>query len=425
MKAKLIASVIKTLPPAEQPYDVRDTMLPNFLLRVQPTGVMTYFFVYQTADGRKTRYRIGDVRSLTPAQARDMAEQLSARVISGEDIQVTKQERRNAAEVAKLRTLGGFLEHKYAPWVVAERKSGTATLARLQHNFAHLRETTLSDITPWLLEKWRSEQLKSGKASSTINRDIVALKALLAKAVDWNMLDKHPLGKLKPLKLDTKGRIRYLSADEEYCLREALRLRDLRIKSARQRGNAWRRERGYPEKPSLDTYTYGDHLTPLILLAINTGLRRSELFHLRWNDIDFQKKVLTVEGSTAKSGQTRHVPLNREAIDILMAWREQAPEMAVVFPGRTNERLDNVTKAWKGVLKTAGITHFTFHDLRHTFACKLAMAGVPLNSIRELLGHADLTMTIRYAHLAPDHKAEAVEKLSIPAIVPSRSVAHG
>jgi hypothetical protein len=119
MRAKLMANVIKTLRPKEQPYEVRDTLLPGFLLRIQPSGAMTYYLTYRTMDGRKTRYRIGAVGAVTPAQARDMAEQLSARAVQGEDIQATKQQRRDAAETAKVRTLGGFLEHQYSPWLPA------------------------------------------------------------------------------------------------------------------------------------------------------------------------------------------------------------------------------------------------------------------------------------------------------------------
>jgi integrase len=148
-----------------------------------------------------------------------------------------------------------------------------------------------------------------------------------------------------------------------------------------------------------------------VLLALNTGLRRGELFGLLWDDVNLTAKLLIVRGDGTKSGQTRVVNLNSEAVEILRAWKP-APVTrdALVFPGRDGER-DDLKTAWQRLLKAADITRFRFHDLRHTFASKLVMAGVDLNTVRELLGHSDLKMTIRYAHLAPAVKASAVERL--------------
>ena len=123
-----------------------------------------------------------------------------------------------------------------------------------------------------------------------------------------------------------------------------------------------------------------------------------------------EQKTLTVGGGGAKSGQTRHIPLNREALAAIKAWKEQSgTSSGYVFPGKDGHRLTNVNNSWAGLLKAAGITSFRWHDLRHTFASKLVMAGVPLNTVRDLLGHSDIQMTLRYAHLAPDTKAQAVE----------------
>jgi integrase len=150
-----------------------------------------------------------------------------------------------------------------------------------------------------------------------------------------------------------------------------------------------------------------------VLVALNTGLRKGEIFGLRWSDVDLLGAQITVRGEGAKSGQTRYVPLNTEALDVLQRWQGATPdENGFVFPGRVEgEPLDDVKKAWRAVVKAAKLQRFTFHDLRHTFASKLVMAGVDLNTVRELLGHADIEMTLRYAHLAPAHKAAAVAKL--------------
>lgn len=428
MKAKLIASVIKTLHPQDKPYDVWDMTLPNFVLRVRPTGAMAYFFVYRTAGGNKTRYRIGDVRSLSPAQARDVAEQLSARTIQGENIQATKQRQRQEGQNAKLHTLQGFLEHSYGPWLLAERpekRRSVEVLQRLRTNFADWLERPLIDINSWVIDKWRSEQVKRGKSKATINRDLTVLRGVLSKAVLWKVIVQHPLEPIKPLKVDTNGVIRYLSDDEEQSLRAALIVRDANIKAARDRGNAWRKERNYTELATMTHHAYADHVTPMVLLSLNTGVRRGELFALCWDDVNVKTKTLTIRGTTAKSRQTRHIPLNREALDVLQAWRQQSPDASLVFPGKTGRAFDNTRKSWAGVLKTASICNFRWHDLRHTFGSKLVMAGVPLNTVRELLGHTTLAMTLRYAHLAPDHKSAAVERLCAPDVTPARSIVHG
>jgi integrase len=115
--------------------------------------------------------------------------------------------------------------------------------------------------------------------------------------------------------------------------------------------------------------------------------------------------------AVAKSGKTRHIPLNKEAYAILEKWYEQNSESILVFPSRNGERFDNIKSSWEKLLIDAKIQNFRFHDLRHHFASKLVMAAVDLNTVRELLGHADIQMTLRYAHLAPEYKARAVEKL--------------
>jgi integrase len=246
---------------------------------------------------------------------------------------------------------------------------------------------------------------------STINRNIKALRAALNRATEWGVLSSTPLGKIKFRAEDENAVIRYLSEDEEARLRAALVKRDNGRRGARESANRWRRERGYKEWAVHDTYT--DYVAPLVLLAVNTGLRRGELLQLRWRDVDLQRRILTVRGEGAKTRQTRYVPLNTEAALVMKTWRPTVVEADwCVFGSSAGATpLVTVKKAWRGILAEAKVTSFRFHDLRHTFASKLVMAGVDLNTVRELLGHKSLAMTLRYAHLAPEHKAAAVEAL--------------
>jgi integrase len=171
--------------------------------------------------------------------------------------------------------------------------------------------------------------------------------------------------------------------------------------------------RGYEPLLDLDQCAFADHLKPLVILSLNTGMRRGELFALTWDSVDLAAGRITVHGSTAKSGTTRHIPLNAEALATLRGWRDQTgAATGLIFPARSGEALTHVRRAWESVLRAAGITRFRWHDQRHTFASKLVMAGVDLNTVRELLGHSDYAMTQRYAHLAPEHKAAAVAKLT-------------
>ncbi len=218
------------------------------------------------------------------------------------------------------------------------------------------------------------------------------------------------MAEIKGAKLDAIGHLRYLTPAETARLEAALQARDDRRRAARDSANAWRRGRQYVELPPFGAYT--DHLIPLVTLARYTGLRRGELFQLQWRDVDLVAALLTVRGAGAKSGKTRVLPLNLPVVTMLRQWRPAQPEAtAYVFPSTDGGPLSDLKTSFLKVLKAAQIPDFRFHDLRHDFASKLVMAGVDLNTVRELLGHANITMTLRYAHLAPEHKAAAVAKL--------------
>lgn len=394
----LTASIISRLKPEAKPYEVRDDRLKGFLVRVQPSGHKSY--VVQWARGR--RFTIGDASVLTLGQARTKALEILGQVATGIDPQ---QEKRRA----KAETLGDFLTNAYEPWAKVHHRT-LANVKRLRASYAALLGKPLAEITLSVLEKTRQERKAAGISDATLNREAGTLKSALTRAVEWGLIDENPIKAAKPIKLDSNAVVRYLSPDEEARLLDALHRREHEIRDARARGNEWRRQRGRSELDEL-TDRYADHLLPMVMVSMHTGMRWGELTALAWSDVDLTARRITVRGRTAKSKQTRHLPLNAVAHDALSRWRHISDGL-LVFPGRSGGTMDNVYKAFGGVLADAGINNFRWHDLRHHFASRLVQAGVDLNTVRELLGHADIKMTLRYAHLAPEHKAAAVERIA-------------
>lgn len=421
LRTKLTPHVIKQLRPRSSPYDVRDEDTPGFLVRVEPSGKKSFFVEYRRKRpdpethrlrSMQTRRKLGEATTLPLAQARIEASKIRAKVQLGQD----PDAERKAAEAEAIRsiTLALFLEKHYEPWRSANRRRASQDIHRIRQQFAELLPKALADITPWLVEKWRSQRLKGGAAKGTVNRDVALLKAALSRAVDWDLLPSSPLLKVKPLKVDVLHRVRYLADDEEIRLLKALEERESRMREGRRSGNRWRREREYQELPDYGIHGFVDHLRPCVLLAMNTGMRRGEIFSLRWSSVNWERKHVTVVGAYAKSGKTRHIPLNTIALAILDNWFKQRGKPAgdqLVFPSRLGKQMDNLQSSWTEVLKAARIDDFRFHDLRHHFASKLAMRGIDMVVLRELLGHASMEMTLRYSHLAPEHKAAAVAKL--------------
>jgi integrase len=393
--AKLLTS--KAAQPGLKPFEIYDERLPGFTLRVQPSGIRSYY----ARTGRSTRVVLGKVGELKPDEARERCEKVLGNVAHG-------REPMEGIDGADVLTLGTFIEDIYSPWVSANRpRTAEDTLGRLKLRFGDWYRRPIGAISVADVENWRIGRLDAGNKATTIVRDLNSLASVLTRAMKLGKLRENVCRRVDRPRIDRTPKVRYLDRAEEQRLRTALAERDAEIQAARESANAWRLARKQEAMPPLPHY--GDHLTPAVLLSMNTGLRRGELLSVRWSAVDLKRALLTIEGSTAKSLQTRHVPLNAEALEVLKHWRDQCPVDAErVFA------LEWLYKAWDALLVRAGVSTFRWHDLRHHFASRLVQAGVPLNTVRELLGHGSLAMTLRYAHLAPDQKAEAVAKLVRP-----------
>jgi integrase len=390
--AKLLSR--KVAQPREKPFEIYDSRLSGFTLRVQPSGVRSYYARF----GRNRRFALGKVGTLRPDEARERCQKVLGNVAHG-------RHPLHGLGGDGL-TLGQFIRDTYEPWVKANRPRGaTNTVGKLNRLFGSWFAEPLSTITIERIESWKIRRLNTGRTATTVLRDIFTLSSVLSRAVKLGKLTDNPIRRVDKPRIDRRPKIRYLDEPEEARLRAALSARDAEMREARESANAWRQERQYELLPSLPHF--GDHLTPAVFLSMNTGLRRGEILALRWDCIDFKRQILTVEGGTAKSRQTRHVCLNEEATRVLNCWRDQANGGKRVFETRTSFK-----SAWASLLKRAKITKFRWHDLRHHFASRLVQVGVPLNTVRDLLGHSSVAMSLRYAHLAPDQRREAVAKLN-------------
>ena len=227
-----------------------------------------------------------------------------------------------------------------------------------------------SAVTAEKIRNFLSGILERGRTQATANRYFWLLHSIFSLAVSNERLVKSPCAKVAHFK-ESPGRIRFLIADEEKRLRAAI--------------EAERAER-----------------IPDFELALNTGMRRGEQYSLKWPDVDLERSVLTVTGKTGR----RYVVINSLARSAIEQLRARARGEPVCSPLSADERL------WfERVVKNAGIAHFRWHDLRHTFASRLVMAGVDIRTVQELLGHKSVVTTMRYAHLSQDHRQQAVEKL--------------
>jgi integrase len=401
VREKLTAKLLAGLQVTGREYEIHDTTITGLFVRVTAAGAKAYVVTW--ARGRKKT--LGRVGILTLEKARQEAAQYLAEArLHGEPLAVT-QGRRGAA----LPSLREFIDDTYMPWFKMHHKGHEKTLHTLDNNFEPIMPQRIDSITSRDLEQIRTGWMQAGNKPSTVNRKMGSISGVFSRAIEWEYIGTHPLAKLKQLKVDSMGLVRYLDADETKRLRNALDTRQDEMKAERENANKWRTDRGKEQMQSLAHLPFTDHLKPMVLVSLNTGMRRGELFDLKWSAVNFDTKTITIAGDTTKTSDTRYIPMNKEVMSALEDWKKQAGTSRYIFPSQGGGRLEDVKSAWLKLLERAKIDGFRWHDMRHDFASRLVMAGVPLNTVRDLLGHADIKMTLRYAHLAPGTKAAAVE----------------
>ena len=416
MTQKLTKRLLATLRPQSTCYYVHDSVVRGFQARVNMNGSITFCVIYRLSNKKRQRYTIGSASIFSPEQARDIAVEHIAAARRGENPKYKKDEKETPS-------FKSFIENEYTPWLSMNRKTGTYMGDTLLKAFPLLTDLALDSISPFHIEKWRKQMHEKGRSNGTINRQLTYLKAALNRAKTWGFIETNPLADVKKER-ENPGKVRYLSDDEHTRLLTALDAREERIRAERDSYNAWARARGYDERPDLRALPYADYLKPMVLLSLNTGMRQGEVFALDWSDINLTQKIITLRSENTKSGKTRHIPMNDTVLTLITDWQSQTGSSGFVFPSpKTGGKFDNVKKAWMEVLKSADITNFRWHDMRHDFASKLVMAGADLYVVKELLGHSTIQMTERYAHLAPSATAAAVSLLDPQPQVKPKSTA--
>ncbi len=295
--------------------------------------------------------------------ARQILKKRELEVLESKFFDKRKQERVSFRDFAK-KALNYILERRRS------REFFEVLTARLVRS---LGDKFLSRITPRDVAEYQS--MRAGEVSkSSVNRELAVLKRIFNLGIKWSVVDNNPVTKVEFFP-EPKNRVRFLKKDE---------------------------------MQRLLSNCHGE-LKHIVKTALMTGMRRGELLGLRWVDIDFDNNIIILDRT--KNGDIREIPLSRELRGIFLIKSKGKLKEDYVFSKSDGSRYKDVRVAFKTALKLSEISGFRFHDLRHTFASQMVMAGVDILTIKEILGHKEIGMTMRYAHLVPKHKEEAIYKM--------------
>jgi integrase len=255
----------------------------------------------------------------------------------------------------------------------SEKATHREDVTKLKWLHPYLGSLMLDEITLEVIGQIKAEKLReAGKA--TVNRYLALIRAVLIRARDeWEWLERTP--KIKLFK-EPEGRVRFITPDQ------ARKLLD--------------------ELPT--------HQRDIVLFALCTGLRQSNVLKLEWQQVNLELGHMWVTGSQSKNRKPLSVPLNGEALAVLRRQVGKHPTRVFTYAGKPI--LNANTRAWREALKRAGIDDFRWHDLRHTWATWHRQSGTPTHELQQLGGWKTGVMVDRYAHFAPDHLANAAARLS-------------
>lgn len=279
---------------------------------------------------------------------------------------------------AKKHTLADMIDRYLKDVLPNKPKSEVTQGGQLRHWKKEIGHLVLSDVTPARIVEQRDKLKASGKSAATVNRYLAALSHVFTiGAMEWEWVEENPLRKVSRPK-EPRGRTRFLSDEERAEL--------LRVCKAK----------------NIDLYT-------AVVLALSTGARKMEIWGMKWNQVDFNRNVITLHDT--KNKERRVLPLAGHALELMQERMAQRRTLNsdLVFPSPKNPEIPyDMRVPWKEAVKEAKIKDFRWHDLRHSAASYLAMNGATLAEIAEILGHKTLQMVKRYSHLSEAHTAKVV-----------------
>ena len=265
----------------------------------------------------------------------------------------------------------------YLDWA-KRQKSYDRTVSFVGQLVGRYGNVPLKAFTSKHVEVFQSECMARGLKEASINRIVAVLRKMLSKAEEWHYITEYNLQQVRKAKqfLVDNRRLRFLSLEECKRLEKAC----------------------------------DEHLRPIVIVGIHTGMRKGELLSLTWDRVNIVDGIIFVEDT--KNGESRQLPLDNKLRETLFALPRHINCNHVFFNPRTVKPYTDIKKAFSSARERARIKDCTFHTLRHTYASHLVMNGVDLPTLQVLLGHKDYKMTSRYAHLSPSHTMKAVNALN-------------